>query len=507
MKYTSKIKKEQEDGAKRNHKEFCFRCDEATVAEQAIRKVKEFALGTAEPHTRKFKIILNPHGGSGDAKKILTKSVGPLLSDADVSMDVCETQYAGHASDMGKSVDYESIEGILFISGDGTVQQFLQGILSRPDWRFIISQVPIASLGSGTQNALSVGIKTNRPEDVVHALLKCRLRSLDAILVTNAAGKSMISVCGVGWGIPGDIAASSEDCRIMFRKLRCSGTLRYCLLKCTKGFCCRQKHPAHLAYTTQPIRPVLAVGERPVVTESERITEIASVESKDQHNHGEQVCCVSPLVDMLNNSDVEQSDGREKEPLASSLDEDRTSLVTQLRRNKNAYISYQLDYTRPTQWETIAPEPKCSCCRGQKAVSTSDTYGTTSPHGPISQYSETLEAEHESKDYSVDKRSRGQTFTDGGLLNILMNSRDKKLVEHHNQVEERMSSLVRRQEVEWDAVTAYRLSTRAKDTNERSTAAATHIERKFLVFHHFLTVSCTLASLCCTYLSIQLRTI
>eukprot|EP01138_Halocafeteria_seosinensis_P016458 gb/GECG01016789.1/.p1 GENE.gb/GECG01016789.1/~~gb/GECG01016789.1/.p1 ORF type:complete len:754 (+),score=71.30 gb/GECG01016789.1/:1-2262(+) len=425
------------DMAKRKFWEFLLPCEDANVAEDAAKRIKKIALGTTDSTKRKFKIILNPHGGSGRAREILTKRVAPLLSAADVSFRISETSYPGHATDMGKQLDVNDIEGVLFISGDGTVQQFLQGIMSRPDWRFLISRIPIASLGSGTANALSVGIRTNRPEDVVHAILKCRLRSLDAIVVTNAIGRTMISVCGVGWGVPGDIAASSESYRSFFRSLHCSGTLRYCMLKCTKGFCCRQRHHARIMYTTQPIAPMLARAES--VPEAPQRT-------RDGSSAGDSVISVGQegdsgfvsLPDFINGAARSLSAGGQDEVLGTPGD--RKDVLKQLRSDHSLYISYQLDFSRNAQWDTIQPKPKGGCF-SRREKKKSQKNGNVLESRPVSSDI------RESSEVTETKRSRGQTFTDGGLLSVLMNGRERNVAEHHHDnVGEKMKEVLQRRE-------------------------------------------------------------
>lgn len=38
----------------------------------------------------------------------------------------------------------------MFISGDGTVQEFVSGLLTRKDWRTLVRRVPICTVACGT---------------------------------------------------------------------------------------------------------------------------------------------------------------------------------------------------------------------------------------------------------------------------------------------------------------------------------------------------------------------
>lgn len=173
-------------------------------------------------------------------------------------------------------------------SGDGTVKEFLEGVTRRANWYSTLCRTPLCSVSSGTANALALGLRTACPLTAAYCIVKVGLcvpsdpsclrfctvtgvtafalllfrccewcvlcvglnvgdcllvdsshdmtvclsillqhivRPVDAILVVPPSrDRVLLSVCGTGWGVPGDIAAESESCR-GFR------TSRYCLLK------------------------------------------------------------------------------------------------------------------------------------------------------------------------------------------------------------------------------------------------------------------------------------
>lgn len=213
-------------------------------------------MGTLRPELRTLRIILNPHGGHGRAKRVLEDIVLPTLRLAGVGVQVTPTEYAGHTIEMGAEFDPDDTEGILFISGDGAVQEFLQGLVSRPDWMQVATRLVLGHIGCGSANALARGLHTMHPLAAVHAAIKCRVRPLDAALLSSGDGQHRLSVCGIGWGVPGDIAAASEEWR------SCGGAYRYTWLKCLKGVLDRKRHNARVSYTLQGLRPVWATSKR-----------------------------------------------------------------------------------------------------------------------------------------------------------------------------------------------------------------------------------------------------
>ena len=234
---------------------------------EAVRLVdilRILALGSTT-RARRVRVILNPHSGKKIAVPLYTHRMAPLLAFAGLEADVTVTDHAGHAIECGKEYAPARYEGTIIVGGDGTVQEFLSGLLSRPDWRTLIRRVPICSVACGTQNALARGVRTTLPEYAAWTVIKHKLRPLDAMLVANSAGLRTVSLvshlqqpcemwqspvlmrarcsstllpfaaprslpsrlrlqCGIGFGLAADIATDSEAFRYL-------GIARYAFLK------------------------------------------------------------------------------------------------------------------------------------------------------------------------------------------------------------------------------------------------------------------------------------
>lgn len=183
-------------------------------ATRLVDVLRILALGSTT-RVRRMKVLLNPHSGKKIAVHLFEARIAPLLAYAGFEADVVVSDHAGHAIEVGKELNPARYEGVLVVGGDGTVQELLSGLLSRPDWRTLIRRVPICSVACGTQNALARGIRTPLPEYASWCVIKHRLRPLDAMLVSNAAGLRTISLCGVGFGLAADIATDSEAYRYL----------------------------------------------------------------------------------------------------------------------------------------------------------------------------------------------------------------------------------------------------------------------------------------------------
>lgn len=105
---------------------------------------------------RRIFAVLNPHGGGGTAAVLFEQRVAPLLRWAGLEVELHRTQHAGHAVEFGQRYDPSRYDGVLFCTGDGGVQEFVSGLLTRPDWRLLVRRVPIAPIAGGTGESLRV---------------------------------------------------------------------------------------------------------------------------------------------------------------------------------------------------------------------------------------------------------------------------------------------------------------------------------------------------------------
>lgn len=93
-------------------------------AQQALSWIRFLAKNpSVEPErSHRLCVVVNPHGGRGRAVKVWQQTMCPLLEGAGLVCDVIETQYAGHAMDVGRGYDPEIYEGVVLFGGDGTTQ-------------------------------------------------------------------------------------------------------------------------------------------------------------------------------------------------------------------------------------------------------------------------------------------------------------------------------------------------------------------------------------------------
>ncbi len=163
---------------------------------------------------RKYYIVVNPHGGLKKGIGILEK-VKPIFEGNGDELTILETEFAGHAREYAREVDFTGYDGFCAIGGDGTMHEVINGMLKRPDQR----QLPIGLVTGGTGNSFMHDLDCLDPENAAKRILTGRLRPIDVAKV-DANGETIFGFNIVGWGMPTDINHRAE-------KMRWLGEQRY----------------------------------------------------------------------------------------------------------------------------------------------------------------------------------------------------------------------------------------------------------------------------------------
>lgn len=243
----------------RKHKSVDFLCENAETVERWVHTIQELVRWQARTppiaEKRRIKIVVNPHSGKRRAVRIWNEQVKQFFDWGNFDYVLEETSYSGHAIDMGRKFSADDgFEALVFIGGDGTLCEFMNGLLSRPEheWREIVATTPISLISAGTQNAFGLGVGIPTVEAAVYCIMKRKMRPLDVVtaISEHEPTKVHFSYCGVGWGVAGDIAAESERYRWM-------GTLRYAFLKAKRTVLMPKRHTGKIKYVPMNPQPPL----------------------------------------------------------------------------------------------------------------------------------------------------------------------------------------------------------------------------------------------------------
>ncbi|KAF4147927.1 Diacylglycerol kinase catalytic domain [Phytophthora infestans] len=267
----------------RRYRTITLRFNDETTAAKLVTSLQMFVKWMArvpENVTRRIKVVVNPHSGRRRGRKVW-EHWRTLLELANIQCDVEETQYSGHARDIGAAFDLDmKYEAIVFVGGDGTVNEFMNGVFSREEsvWRTLVATTPVSLICAGTDNAFGKGVGTPTHASSVYCIIKRKIRPLDVMTcqASNDDGSTRLEFActGVSYGIGSDIAVESEATRWL-------GVHRYFYLKVKRGLFAPHKHEAKISYVLSDNVPVDPnTGEQILRTYYEIMDDTA----EDQHH-------------------------------------------------------------------------------------------------------------------------------------------------------------------------------------------------------------------------------
>ncbi|XP_074714096.1 sphingosine kinase 2 [Strix uralensis] len=175
-----------------------------------------------EPRRRRLLLLLNPFGGRGQALSWCQTHVLPMITEADISFNLIQTERANHARELVTGISLDEWDGIVTVSGDGLLYEVVNGLMDRPDWAAAL-RMPLGILPCGSGNALAAAINCHAglaPALGLSLLQNCAVllcrgtpSPLDLVSVTTASGTRVFSFLSVAWGLVADVDIESERLR------------------------------------------------------------------------------------------------------------------------------------------------------------------------------------------------------------------------------------------------------------------------------------------------------
>ncbi|MEC7902114.1 MAG: diacylglycerol kinase family protein [Candidatus Neomarinimicrobiota bacterium] len=163
---------------------------------------------------KKYYLTVNPYGGGKKGPKIL-KDVLPLFEQKNIELNIIETEYAGHNRDLANQLNMDGYDGFCCIGGDGTLNEVINGLLSRKDRL----KFPIGLITGGTGNSFMHDLDCLDPIEAANKIISDKRRFID-VFSCNTNGETFYGFNILGWGIP-------TDANILADKLRWMGPQRY----------------------------------------------------------------------------------------------------------------------------------------------------------------------------------------------------------------------------------------------------------------------------------------
>jgi len=97
-------------------------------------------------------VIVNPAAAGGDTGKYYEQYIEPGLMVSGMDVHVYHTAGVKDARDQAKVLLPNKFAAVVIVGGDGTVSEFISGILQRPDAAEFFESTPLAIIPTGKQN-------------------------------------------------------------------------------------------------------------------------------------------------------------------------------------------------------------------------------------------------------------------------------------------------------------------------------------------------------------------
>ncbi len=138
---------------------------------------------------RKIVVIVNPISG-GRSKADIPTIVQKVFPDRDYCVDICNTQYAGHAQLLAAQAIADGADSVIAVGGDGTVNEVGKALIADTSVRF-----GIVPMGSGNGLARHAEI----PMDPVQAFELIRTGHSELIDYGDMCGRIFFTTAGTGF--------------------------------------------------------------------------------------------------------------------------------------------------------------------------------------------------------------------------------------------------------------------------------------------------------------------
>ena len=115
-----------------------------------------------------YAIIVNPNSGKKKSIKILNKIVIPKLLSNNHDYEIYVTDRPLHASSLAKTINFNNYESVILLGGDGTLHEFINGMMQREDKM----QLPIGVVPTGSGNSFLMDFNISNCTEAMERILQ-----------------------------------------------------------------------------------------------------------------------------------------------------------------------------------------------------------------------------------------------------------------------------------------------------------------------------------------------
>jgi len=178
------------------------------------------------PGERRLLIFANPASGTGAAPQALQTTENLFRAVHGIQYTAITTNAPGHAYEHVRTMDLDSCDAIVIISGDGLVHEVWNGLAARPDAERALA-LPVGHIPGGSGNGLAKSVLDNLGEsygilDAAFCIAKGGHQPIDLMQVQAGAECRKVSFLSLS-------AATIANIDIESERLRCIGSARFTL--------------------------------------------------------------------------------------------------------------------------------------------------------------------------------------------------------------------------------------------------------------------------------------
>ena len=178
------------------------------------QQVLALAYKQSQPAPRVL-VVLNNHGGQGNARKLYHTEILPVLRAAHVEYTYIETGYSRHATEIARELELDEYDIVACCSGDGVPHEIINGFFQRPDRARAFDQIALTQLPCGSGNALSLSSHgTSNAGRATLRMLKLARSRMDAMAVQQN-GTTTLLFLSQAFGAIADADIGTEHLRWM----------------------------------------------------------------------------------------------------------------------------------------------------------------------------------------------------------------------------------------------------------------------------------------------------
>ncbi|MEW5299419.1 MAG: hypothetical protein WDW36_002437 [Sanguina aurantia] len=190
----------------------CASPEEAEGLALRVRRSCAWWGRSAPPHVV---IVVNPASGTSRSQLLMSQTVLPMLRDAaGLTVAVHQTSSPGDATAICAGLALKGVDLLLFVGGDGTIFEGLQGLLGRPDWQQA-RLLPIAALPAGSGNGLAGSTGLWDPVTACFAVTRGRCAPLDIASVLQLPHTRYFIFLSLVFGVMSNLDIGTEHLRWM----------------------------------------------------------------------------------------------------------------------------------------------------------------------------------------------------------------------------------------------------------------------------------------------------